>query len=70
MGTLLGNLISIRYMSKGNIKEYIMQMSYIASKLKAFKLEVSKDLLVHMVLISLLTQFGQFKVSYNCQKET
>ena len=44
-------------------------MSHLASKLKALKLELSEDLLVHLVLISLPAQFGQFKVSYNCQKE-
>ncbi|KAL0442205.1 UNVERIFIED_CONTAM: hypothetical protein Sradi_0159400 [Sesamum radiatum] len=55
---------------KGNIREYIMEMSYLASKLKALKLDLSEDLLVHLVLISLPTQFNQFKVSYNCQKET
>ncbi|KAI3470151.1 hypothetical protein Pfo_026814, partial [Paulownia fortunei] len=67
--TLLANLISMKYKSKGNIREYIMQMSHIASKLRALKLEVSEDLLMHLVLISLPTQFSQFKVSYNCQKE-
>ena len=46
-----------------------MQVSNIASKLKALKLELSDDLLVHLVLLSLPTQFSQFKVSYNCQKE-
>ena len=47
-----------------------MEMSHLASKLKALKLELSEDLLVHLVLISLPTQFNQFKVSYNCQKES
>ena len=42
-----------------------MHMSNIASKLKALKLELSKDLLVHLVLLSLPAQFNQFKVSYN-----
>ena len=45
-------------------------MSYLISKLKALKLELSKDLLVHLVLISLPTQFSKFKVSYNCQKDS
>ncbi|XP_047943167.1 putative germin-like protein 8-1 [Salvia hispanica] len=67
--TLLANLISMKYKGKGNIREYIMQMSHIASNLKAHKLEVPEDLLVHLVLLSLPTQFSQFKVSYNCQKE-
>ncbi|KAK9714501.1 hypothetical protein RND81_06G099300 [Saponaria officinalis] len=57
--TLLQRLISRKYQfSKGNIREYIMEMSHIASKLKALKLDLSDDLLVHL-----------FKVSYNCQKE-
>ena len=46
-----------------------MEMSNIAGKLKALKLQLSNDLLVHLVLISLLTQFGQFIVSYNTQKD-
>jgi len=44
-------------------------MSNIVFKLKALKLEISKDLLIHLVLISLPAQFNQFKVSYNCQKD-
>ncbi|KAL2531871.1 hypothetical protein Adt_05222 [Abeliophyllum distichum] len=67
--TLLQSLISMKYKSKGNIREYIMQMSHTASKLKALKLDLSDDLLVHLVLISLPAHFSQFKVSYNCQKE-
>ena len=64
--TLLANHISIRYKGKGNIREYIMEMFHLASKLKALKLELSEDLLVHLVLISLPIQFNKFKVSYNC----
>ena len=43
---------------------YIMGMSNIASKLRALKLELSEDLLIHLVLISLPSQF-----SYDYQKE-
>ena len=67
---LLTSLISMRYMGKGNISEYIMEMSHLVSKLRALKLELSKDLLVHLVFVSLPTQINQFKVRYNCQKET
>ncbi|RVW75445.1 Retrovirus-related Pol polyprotein from transposon TNT 1-94 [Vitis vinifera] len=69
MSTLLASLISMKYKGKGNVREYIMEMSHLASKLKALKLELSDDLLVHLVLISLPTQFNRFKVSYNCQKD-
>ena len=67
--TLLANHISIRYKGKGNIREYIMEMFHLASKLKALKLELFEDLLMYLVLISLPAQFSQFKVSYNCQKD-
>ena len=52
---ILENLILMRYKGKGNIREYIMEMSHFASKLKAFKLELSEDLLMHLILISLST---------------
>ena len=64
------NLISMKYKGKGNIREYVMEQSHLASKLKALKLDLSEELLVHLVLISLPVQYNQFKVSYNCQKET
>lgn len=66
---LLAKLVSIRYKGKGNIREYIMEMFDTTSKLKALKLELSEDLLVHLDFISLLTQYNQFKVSYNTQKD-
>ena len=58
----------MKYTNKENIREYIMEMSNIAGKLKALKLQLSDDLLVHLVLISLPAQFSQFIVSYNTQK--
>ena len=61
------SLISQKYKGKGNIRE--MEMSHLASKLKTLKLELSEDLLVHLVLISLPVQFSQLKVTYNYQKE-
>ena len=67
---LLSTLVSMRYKGKGNIREYIMEMSHLSSKLKALKLELSEDLLVHLILISLPAHFGQFKVSYNTLKDT
>ena len=68
--SLLSKLVSMRYKGKGNIREYIMEMSHLVSKLKALTLELSEDLLVHFILISLPAHFGQFKVSYNTLKDT
>ncbi|XP_057755600.1 uncharacterized protein LOC130974762 [Arachis stenosperma] len=66
----LNKLVSMRYKGKGNIREYIMETSHLASKLKALKLELSEDLLMHFILIFLPAHFGQFKVSYNTLKDT
>ncbi|KAL9683014.1 hypothetical protein QQ045_014826 [Rhodiola kirilowii] len=50
---LLANLISMKNSGKGNVREHIMEISELPSKLKAVKLELSENLLVHLVLISL-----------------
>ena len=63
--TILQRLIFIKYKGKGNIEKYIMKISHIVTKLKELKLELSEDLLVHLVLISFLVQYNQFKVNYN-----
>ncbi|XP_020219736.1 uncharacterized protein LOC109818217 [Cajanus cajan] len=55
--SFFAKLISMRYKGKGNIREYIMEMLNLASKLKALKLELSDDLHVHLVLISPPTHF-------------
>ena len=54
ISTLLANLISMKYKGKSNIREYIMEISHLASKLRALKLDLQEDLLVHLVFISLL----------------
>ncbi|KAH1243205.1 hypothetical protein GmHk_07G020333 [Glycine max] len=46
---LLAKLISMKYKGKGNIREYITEMSNLISKLKSLKLELGEDLLVHLV---------------------
>ena len=56
--TILRKLVSMKYTNKENKREYIMKMSNIAGKLKALKLQLSDDLLVHLVLISLPIQFS------------
>ncbi|CAH9097777.1 unnamed protein product [Cuscuta europaea] len=62
--TLLSTLVIMKYKGKGNIREYILEMSHIASKLSALKLILPEELLVYLVWISLPSQFTQFKVSY------
>ncbi|KAF7814776.1 uncharacterized protein G2W53_028745 [Senna tora] len=67
--TTLSKPVSMRYKGKGNIREYIMEMSNLVTKFKGLKLELFDDFLVHLILNSLPAQFDQFKVFYNTQKE-
>ena len=48
----------MRYTSKENIRDYIIKMSHLTFKLRALKLEISKDLPMDLVLISLSIQFN------------
>ncbi|CAA6675821.1 unnamed protein product [Spirodela intermedia] len=66
---ILAKLISIKYKGKENIQEYILEISHLASKLKLLKLELSEDLVIHLILISLTTPFSQFKMNYNCRRD-
>jgi gag-polypeptide of LTR copia-type len=70
IGILLNKLCTMKYNGKNNVMEHILEMMNTASKLKAHKLDISEDMLVYLSLNSFLTFFGQFKVSYNCQKES
>jgi gag-polypeptide of LTR copia-type len=70
IGILLNKLCTMKYNYRSNVREHIFEMMNTASKLKAHNLDISEDMLVYLSLNSLPTSFGQFKVSYNCQKES
>lgn len=55
--------IPLRYKGKRNIKVYIFEIFYLASKLKALKFKLFEDLPVHLTLIYLPTQSNPFQVS-------
>jgi gag-polypeptide of LTR copia-type len=65
MGNLLKKFCSKLYSGQGNIREYILEMTHMISKLRTIKL----DMLVIMILNSLPPKFEHFLVSYNCQKK-
>ncbi|KAH1063879.1 hypothetical protein J1N35_028866, partial [Gossypium stocksii] len=40
MTSLLSSLMSMKYKGQGNVREYIMEMFYVASRLKALKIKL------------------------------
>jgi gag-polypeptide of LTR copia-type len=67
---LLNKFCTMKCNDRSNIREHILEMMNTVLKLKAHKLNISEDMLVYLSLNSLPTSFGEFKVSYNCQKES
>ena len=63
--TILAKITTIRHNGKGSIREYILEMSNLAAKLKALKLEMPEGIVVQLALNSLLVQYDTLKVSYN-----
>ncbi|PON79281.1 Zinc finger, CCHC-type [Parasponia andersonii] len=59
----------MRYNSKKAIREYIMHISHLVGKLKEFKLEINKDLLMALILLSLPNQYRNLQTIYNTQKD-
>ena len=51
----------MRYNYKENINEYIIEMSNLVSKLKALKLKLSEENIVHFILISFLIKYNPFQ---------
>ena len=54
--TLFSKLVSIKYKGNRNVREYILEMSILITTLKTLNLELSDNILVHLVLISLHAQ--------------
>ena len=52
-----------------NIREYIMKIFDLVSKLKTLKLKLFEEILVHFILISFLIKYNPFKIIYNVQRE-
>ncbi|KAH1032737.1 hypothetical protein J1N35_044911 [Gossypium stocksii] len=53
MTPLLTSLMSMKYKGQGNMREYIMEMFHVASRLKALKIELFEELIILMVSVSL-----------------
>ncbi|XP_071687560.1 uncharacterized protein [Rutidosis leptorrhynchoides] len=67
--TLILKMLTTKYDGVSGVREHIMMMNVMASKLKGMDMEISEGFLVHFIMTSLSSQFGPFKINYNTQKE-
>ncbi|KAF5459456.1 hypothetical protein F2P56_023399 [Juglans regia] len=68
-GDLMDRMMSMKYDGSSGVREYIMKMIHISSKLEALKIPIAEPFLVYHVLNSLPSQFNQLKVAYNAQRD-
>ncbi|GAV76943.1 UBN2_2 domain-containing protein [Cephalotus follicularis] len=63
------SLTNMHYDGNGNVREHIMNMIDLVSKLNSLDVFISNSFLVHLALNSLPSQFGKLKVTYNVSRE-
>jgi hypothetical protein len=66
--TLIKRLVIEKY-TGGGIREHILRMSNMASKLKPMDMELKTEFLVHLVFSSLPKEYDSFAVNYILQPE-
>ena len=58
-----------RYSGNGGIREHILRMSNLTSKLKPMDLALKDEFLIHLIFASLPKEFDTFIVNYIIQPE-
>ncbi|XP_072146661.1 uncharacterized protein [Setaria viridis] len=66
--TLIRKLNTMKY-TNGGIRDHILRMSNMTSKLKSMDMELPEEFIIHLVITSLPKEFETFAVNYNSQLE-
>jgi hypothetical protein len=67
--TIIKRLVTEKYSFDSGVREHILKMSNMASKLKTIDKGLKDEFLVHLVMSSLSKEFEAFKINYNSQPE-
>jgi hypothetical protein len=67
--TIIKRLVTEKYSFGNGVREHILKMSNMASKLKIMDMGLKNEFLVHLVMSSLPKKFEAFEINYNSQPE-
>jgi hypothetical protein len=68
--TIIKRLVTKKYSFSSGMREHILKMSNMASKLKPMGMRLKDELLIHLVMSSLPKKFEPFEINYNSQPES
>jgi hypothetical protein len=67
--TIIKRLVVEKYSFGSGVREHILKMSNMTSKLKTMDMGLKNEFLVHLVMSSLAKEFEAFEINYNSQLE-
>ena len=70
VGTLLQKLFNMKYDGTAGVRDYVLRMVDLKTKLQALSVTIPDACIVHQALNTLPPDFGIIKTNYNSQDET
>jgi hypothetical protein len=67
--TIIKRLVTEKYSFGSEVREHILKMSNMTSKLKTMDMRLKDELLVHLVMFFLPKEFEAFEINYNSHPE-
>jgi hypothetical protein len=68
--TIIKMFVTEKYSFGSGVREHILKMSNMTSKLKLMDMVLKDEFLVHLVMSSLPKEFEVFEINYNSQLES
>jgi hypothetical protein len=62
---LMSKLMQAKYDGHENVREHVLKMIDMSNKLKDLECPLPKSYVVHYIMMSLLSYFGNLKINYN-----
>jgi hypothetical protein len=70
ISTIIKRLVPKKYSFDSGVREHILKMSNMTSKLKSMDMGLKDEFIVHLVMSSLPNEFEAFEIDYNSQSES